>query len=234
MRSKCDGFTLVELIIVVSIIASISAIAIPNLMSARLTANETCAISTLRVLSSAEAQFQASARCDTDGNGTGEFGLLREMSGASGVRLTATADVVGAAMNPPVLSGAFRAVDAQGEVSRSGYRFHMILPGASGAGVPETAAGALSARLDPTLCESSWCCYTWPAAYSKTGNRTFFINQAGDIVTTDAARYTGTGRFLATQGAAFCAAGGSAVTSITGQVAIGTVGRDGNRWRPID
>jgi prepilin-type N-terminal cleavage/methylation domain-containing protein len=234
MRSKSGGFTLVELIIVVSIIATISSIAIPNLMSARLSANETSAIATLRAVSSAQAQFQASAKCDVDLNGTGEFGMFREMSGASGVRLTSLADAVGTAMNPPVLSGSFRSLNALGEVTRSGYRFHLALPGWAGNGVAETDTGPLSATLDATLCESSWCCYAWPSAYSKTGNRTFFINQGGDIVAADSASYTGTGKFLTSQGAAFSKSSGSSVTSMTGQVAVGTMGRDGNRWKPIN
>ncbi len=71
------GFTLIELMIVIAIIAIIAAIAIPNLLSARLNANETSAISTLRNVSSAQAQFQASAKADVDHDGSGEVGMFR-------------------------------------------------------------------------------------------------------------------------------------------------------------
>ena len=53
------GFTLVEIMIVVAIIALLAAIAIPNLLRARLNANESAAIATMQTLSSALQSFQA-------------------------------------------------------------------------------------------------------------------------------------------------------------------------------
>ena len=51
------GFTLVEIMIVVAIIALLAAIAIPNLLRARITANETSAQATLRTISTACETF---------------------------------------------------------------------------------------------------------------------------------------------------------------------------------
>jgi prepilin-type N-terminal cleavage/methylation domain-containing protein len=58
------GFTLVEVMIVVAIIALLAAIAIPNLLRARVNANEANAQATLRTISTA-AESYASAN---DGN----------------------------------------------------------------------------------------------------------------------------------------------------------------------
>ena len=68
------GFTLIELMIVIAIIAIIAAIAIPNLLAARLNANESNAIATLRNLVTSQAQFQSAANMDDDQDGTGEYG----------------------------------------------------------------------------------------------------------------------------------------------------------------
>jgi hypothetical protein len=141
-------------------------------------------------------------------------------------------------MNPPVLSGAFRTFNANSEVSRSGYLFHMVLPGAAGIGVmevstPAAPGAALAAALDSDLAETSWCCYAWPASYSTSGNRTFFVNQTGDIIGCDNLNYSGTGDFTAANaGAAFRT--GGALTNITGLVAVGTAGRDGQLWKQIN
>ena len=57
MKRK-QGFTLIELMIVVAIIAIIAAIAIPSLLNARKAGNEASAISSLRTLTTVNEQYR--------------------------------------------------------------------------------------------------------------------------------------------------------------------------------
>src|SRR5712692_10117767 len=53
MRKKQKGFSLIELLIVVAIILIIAAISIPNLLHAKMSANEASAVGSLRALTTA-------------------------------------------------------------------------------------------------------------------------------------------------------------------------------------
>lgn len=149
---------------------------------ARKAANELAALTTLRLLVSAQAHFQATARADEDEDGVGEYGSFGELSGAETVRDS------GQLLEPPVLAAAFKDVK-HGYVERSGYRFRVFLPQEDGQPTPERDTGGFGrGEAGPDLAEAYWCAYAWPAEGS---GRAFFVNQDGEILATAAGAYSG-------------------------------------------
>jgi prepilin-type N-terminal cleavage/methylation domain-containing protein len=113
---KQKGFSLIELLIVVAIILIIAAIAIPNLLRARMAANESSAVGSIRSLNTAEVMYNSTYPT------VGFAGTLAALGSATGVCTPASGN---ACLIDSVLTAG----------SKSGYKF---TSGASG-GTPNVS-----------------------------------------------------------------------------------------------
>lgn len=225
MRRAARGFTLLELLMILVIIAILVTIALPSFLRSKVDTDETAALATVRQIVQSQMLFQNRKEADLNGNGIGEFGTFGEMSGNVAVRAATGGTRF---MDPSAINRSFRAISPLGEMLRNGYYYRLYLPGAAGEGILELPGGGADASVFADLADNTWCVYAWPQHYGVSGRRTFFANQSGDITSTDDPRYSGPGAPLP-PGAAFSEPGPAG--NINGTTAINEPGRDGNTWQ---
>lgn len=151
--AKQKGFSLIELLIVVAIILILAAIAIPNLLRARMSANESSAVASVRSISTAEALYQINYPMSG-------YGTLVQLSGAEPCS--------------PTSDNACLIDNALASGTKNGYTFNVTLTGSSPAtnylvtGVPQQV-GSTGVR---SFCSGN------PASLHQKANGTGIANNA--------------------------------------------------------
>jgi type IV pilus assembly protein PilA len=150
------GFTLIELLVVIGIIGTIAAITIPSLMRARINADESSAIATLRAVNSAQASYVGTA-----GNG-GYAVLLATLA-------TPCPNTTQGFLGPDL---------ATDPAHKSGYRVTLAAAAVSVAGVPDCNTTATRTAFYSTAVPLN-AGVSGHRAFASTAEGAIYVDSAG-------------------------------------------------------
>ena len=175
MRNR--GFTLIELMIVVAIIAIIAAIAIPNLLRSRMAANESAAIAACKTFAEAEDIYR---RTDWDGDGILEYAQAIKGANSLYEKAAGTGDLT-------LVDASFASAEGDPNTGqpKAGYVFRVLTgQGGTAPGGPKTyiVAGTGAQANSMTL---GYACSAVPASWDGTGRNVFQINNTGTVYQKD-------------------------------------------------
>ena len=193
-RTGSQGFTLIELMIVIAIIAIIAAIAIPGMLNSTRSANERNAATSLKTLTSAEADFRSN---DRDGNKikdfwTGDVAGLYSMTNAA---LTGNADApiklidlsLAGADSAPLTAGAaggeYRAISQfTVQAPKSGHWYYAMVNDLSVTVTPAYKAdtGGLPA-MGAVHHQAKFAFLAYPDVYRSSGKKVFMLNESNAL-----------------------------------------------------
>ena len=162
------GFTLIELMIVVAIIAIIAAIAIPNLLRSRMAANEVAAVAACKAFCTAEDIYRR-----TDYNKDGVLEYAQALSGVNSLYTGTNAATPG---DIALIDASFAAAEGlPGAVTpKAGYCFK-VLTGKSAA-ISFISSGHMTLGYGLNAVPNQW---------DGVGRNTFQVNTAGTIYQAD-------------------------------------------------